>query len=102
MIYCFRQKGKKTMSLNPGRKMLLFQLIMAIQKLPKEAPNTPGVYIFRRGKIAIYVGKAENLKKRLASYFRKNAGAKIESLREEGTRIEWVEICSDIEALIKK
>ena len=82
--------------------MLLFQLIMAIQKLPKEAPNTPGVYIFRRGKIAIYVGKAENLKKRLASYFRKNAGAKIESLREEATRIEWVELSSDIEALIKE
>ncbi|KKW18485.1 MAG: excinuclease ABC subunit C [Parcubacteria group bacterium GW2011_GWB1_50_9] len=82
--------------------MLLFQLIMAIQKLPKKAPNTPGVYIFRRGKIAIYVGKAENLRKRLASYFRKNAGAKVESLREEATRLEWNELSSDIEALIKE
>src|SRR3989338_6281479 len=75
---------------------------MAIQKLPKKAPNTPGVYIFRRGKIAIYVGKAENLRKRLASYFRKNAGAKVESLREEATRLEWNELSSDIEALIKE
>src|SRR3990167_6187904 len=75
---------------------------MSILKLPKKAPNTLGVYIFRRGKIAIYVGKAENLRKRLASYFRKNAGAKVESLRAEATRLEWIELSSDIEALIKE
>ena len=75
---------------------------MAIRKLSKKAPNSPGVYIFRRGKIPIYVGKAENLRKRLSSYFRKNAGQKVESLREEATRLEWVELSSDIEALIKE
>ena len=75
---------------------------MSISKLPKKASNTPGVYIFRRGKTAIYVGKAENLRKRLASYFRKNAGQKVESLRQEATRLEWSELSSDIEALIKE
>src|SRR3989344_4708612 len=75
---------------------------MSILKLSKKVPNTPGVYIFRRGKTAIYVGKAENLRKRLASYFRKNAGAKVESLRAEATRLEWNELSSDIEALIKE
>lgn len=75
---------------------------MSILKLPKKAPSTPGVYTFRRGKTAIYVGKAENLKKRLASYFRKNAGQKVESLRQEATKLEWIELSSDIEALIKE
>ena len=38
-------------------------------------PDTPGVYLMKngRGKI-IYVGKAKRLRRRLASYFQKNAG----------------------------
>ncbi|TAN41666.1 MAG: excinuclease ABC subunit UvrC [Nitrospirae bacterium] len=42
-----------------------------ISKLPKR----PGVYIFKGGKEdVIYVGKAKNLKNRLASYFQKSSG----------------------------
>lgn len=37
----------------------------------KKLPQTPGVYIFRdQNQKVIYVGKAKNLKKRIASYFR--------------------------------
>ena len=75
---------------------------MSILKLPKKVSEAPGVYIWRLGKRPIYVGKAENLKKRLSSYFRKNAGAKVESLRDEATRLEWTELTSDVEALIRE
>lgn len=75
---------------------------MSILKLPKDTPNVPGVYTFRKRNNAIYVGKAENLKKRLASYFRKNAGPKVEALRSEATKLEWKELTSDVEALIKE
>lgn len=75
---------------------------MSIHKSPKHAPISPGVYMFKRGGNHLYIGKAENLKKRLSSYFRKNAGKKIESLRKEATKLEWIELSSDIEALIKE
>ena len=75
---------------------------MSILTLPKKVPEVPGIYTWWRGKLPIYVGKAENLKKRLLSYFRKNAGAKVESLRSEATRLEWIELASDVEALIRE
>ncbi len=68
----------------------------------KSAPAGPGVYVFRRGKAPIYIGKAADLKKRLASYFRANASDKVRRLREEATALEWIETASDIEALIRE
>ena len=39
----------------------------------KTIPEEPGVYqFFNKENIIIYVGKAKNLKKRVASYFQKN------------------------------
>ncbi len=67
---------------------------------PNNAPGSAGVYIFSRGGRPLYIGKALNLKKRLASYFRKNVPDKIRRLRNEATRLAWIELSSDIEALI--
>ena len=66
----------------------------------KTAPHTAGVYIFRLGKTPVYIGKAADLKKRLASYFRANAAPKVRTLREEADSLEWIELGSEIEALI--
>ena len=69
---------------------------------PDNIPDSPGVYMFRRGKKPIYIGKAGNLRKRLVSYFAKNAGEKVLRLRQDATRIGWIELSSEIEAFLKE
>ncbi len=71
-------------------------------KKPKIIPTHPGIYIFWRGKTALYVGKAANLRKRVSSYFKKNAAWKVAELCRESTRIEFRKAESGIEALIKE
>ncbi|MBI3630935.1 MAG: UvrB/UvrC motif-containing protein [Candidatus Sungbacteria bacterium] len=71
-------------------------------KKPKAIPNSPGVYIFKQRKTPIYIGKAADLKKRLASYFRRSAGDKVSRLRSEATALEWIQTSSEIEALIRE
>ena len=40
-------------------------------------PSEPGVYqFFNKEDKIIYIGKAKNLKKRIASYFQKNVGSR--------------------------
>lgn len=73
-------------------------------KRPKSLSLNSGVYIFHRAGTPLYVGKALNLKKRLASYFQKNSGmsTKIQKMLAEATRLETIETDSEIEALIKE
>jgi excinuclease ABC subunit C len=67
-------------------------------------PDNPGVYIFRKGKEILYVGKATSLRSRVRSYFapdialiRSPLVAKIVTDAEEVT---WEETDSVLEALI--
>lgn len=69
---------------------------------PKTIPTRAGIYIFWRGKTPLYVGKAADLRKRASSYFKKNAGWKVEQLRREATKLEFRQTASEIEALIKE
>lgn len=69
---------------------------------PLHLPKTPGIYIFRRGKTPIYIGKAADLKKRLTSYWKRNADGKVNRLIEEATKVGWIKLESEIEALIKE
>ena len=66
-------------------------------------PHSPGVYLMRdlAGHI-IYIGKARDLKKRVASYFvpSKNHSSKIQALVESIRHIDYVPTKSEREALV--
>ncbi len=75
---------------------------MISQPTPSAIPHTPGVYLFKKGSRILYVGKAANLRARLAHYWRKNAGAKVRSLIGEATRVNWETTDSEIDALLRE
>lgn len=65
-------------------------------------PEAPGVYLYKneQNKI-IYVGKAKNLKKRVSSYFSKNAlDAKTLKLVADISSIEHIQVGSEVEAFL--
>ena len=61
----------------------------------KTLPNSPGVYqYFDKDDTILYIGKAKNLKKRVASYFTKN--------HEYGKTRILVKIVAKFEKLMKR
>ncbi|MHA1439925.1 MAG: excinuclease ABC subunit UvrC [Promethearchaeota archaeon] len=73
----------------------------------KSMPNEPGVYLFKdKEGIVIYIGKAINLKKRVASYFSKTSyndpfyEEKIKILSEQINSIEYIITENEKEAYI--
>ena len=72
-----------------------------MNKLLKNIPETPGVYLFKgaKGKL-LYIGKAGNLKRRVSSYFNKSHSDKTEKLVGEIKHIDCIETPTAIEALI--
>ncbi len=75
----------------------------AILKKIQSFPETPGVYIMRgrRGEI-LYVGKAVNLRRRVASYFSRAHDLRIESLVQNVAKIDHEKTETAIEALIRE
>jgi excinuclease ABC subunit C len=67
-----------------------------------EVPTSPGVYRFRDpdGRV-VYVGKAKNLRSRLASYFQDPAGLhpKTRAMVFTASSVEWTVVGSELEAL---
>jgi len=82
-------------------KSTLSGLRKSIAKKIKNAPTKPGVYIFYAHNDPLYVGKAANLKNRLKSYL-KIADFKTKSLHQEATRLTYLPLRSEIEALIEE
>lgn len=75
------------------------EIRQSIQYLPEK----PGVYKFyNHQSILIYVGKAKSLRKRVGSYFNKNAGVnrKTRKLVSEIARIEYIISDSEFDALL--
>ena len=69
----------------------------------KELPDSPGVYLFHdRDGVVLYVGKAKSLRKRVQSYFRREAYATLKTaeLVDRIEEIEFVGAGSEHEALL--
>ena len=66
-------------------------------------PTSPGVYIFKdAGDTVLYVGKAKNVRARVASYFNRSGDGrpKIAELRERVRQIDFIVTGSETEALV--
>ena len=75
----------------------------ALEQKVKELPSVPGVYLFLDGKSKIiYVGKAKDLKKRVASYFKSGVDERpqIPSLLREACDLQFLVTATEREALI--
>jgi len=75
---------------------------MGIEESLKKIPSSPGVYFFYgKEKEILYIGKASNLKKRVASYFQKKYRLpKTEALISRIMDLDYITTSSSAEALI--
>lgn len=69
-----------------------------------DLPDEPGIYLFRKGRKILYVGKATSLRDRVRSYFSSDLGetrgARIVGMVELATSLIWKQTDSVLEALI--
>ncbi len=67
----------------------------------RELPEAPGVYLmYSQKNVVLYVGKAKNLRRRVASYFVKNRTPKTEKLVSRIFRIEYIVTPNELDALL--
>lgn len=75
--------------------------ISRYKSIYRNLPDTPGVYIMKNARGAIlYVGKAGNLKRRVASYFLRPHDYRIQKLVSQIKKIDYQKTATVIEALI--
>ncbi len=63
-------------------------------------PKDPGVYIFKKKKTPIYIGKAKNLRNRVLSYFSSRATGKAYKIASNADDIEYIVLSNEREALV--
>src|SRR3989338_8054171 len=76
---------------------------MGYKEKVKALPNSPGIYIMKdESGVALYVGKAGNLKKRVSSYFypHKRLSERIGSMLQRVADIAHIPTSTEAEALI--
>ncbi|MGX1950019.1 excinuclease ABC subunit UvrC [Streptomyces anulatus] len=69
---------------------------------PGQLPDSPGVYKFRdEHRRVIYVGKAKNLRQRVANYFQDLAGLhpRTRTMVTTAASVEWTVVSTEVEAL---
>ncbi len=69
----------------------------------KQLPDTPGVYLFKKGKDILYIGKATSLRDRVRSYLSKDVintrGVRVAGLPLIANRVDYLVTGSVLEAL---
>src|SRR4051812_11654161 len=69
-----------------------------------ELPDEPGVYLFKKGKKILYIGKAASLRDRVRSYFAsdlvESRGAAVVGMIAEADSVDYQTTDSVLEALI--
>ena len=76
---------------------------MDAKKKLEQVPSSPGIYIMKGNKeLALYVGKAKNLKNRLRSYFQDSAALDVRKSKMvyEVRDFEYIVTKNELEALI--
>src|SRR3989344_3330553 len=78
---------------------------MTKEQLKKfKLPDSPGVYLFKKGRRILYIGKAASLRDRARSYFAadlvEGRGSRIVGMVREATSLSWQKTDSVLEALI--
>ena len=73
------------------------------ERICAKAPATPGVYVLRdpRG-VAVYVGKAANLRRRLRAHFSERRWRALKPGMVRAADAEWTEVGSELEALLRE
>src|SRR4051812_29100137 len=71
------------------------------ERICRDAPATPGVYVLRdAAEQALYVGKANNLRRRLRTHFAPRRWRAIKPRLASVADAEWREVGSELEALL--
>jgi excinuclease ABC subunit C len=96
-------KRKKTLPVEDTSSPPKDDILEKIKNLLKTIPQTPGIYKMKdeKGEI-IYVGKAKNLRNRVAQYFQlsKSQSIKVKKMAEKVCDIDYTECNSELEALM--
>jgi len=74
---------------------------MIKDKILKELPSLPGVYIFKKGKEYLYIGKAKNLKARIKTHkLQAKVNKKEAMIFNQASKLEWITTDSDFNATL--
>jgi hypothetical protein len=72
-------------------------------RICENAPASPGVYVLRDGEgLALYVGKAVNLRRRLQRHFGAPRWPRLKPLMSRVASADWHEVGSELEALLRE
>jgi len=73
------------------------------ERICERAPASPGVYVLRdAGGRALYVGKANHIRRRLRTHFAARRWRQLGAAFTRAVDADWVEVGSEIEALLRE
>ncbi len=72
----------------------------SLREFINQAPQKPGVYLFKRNEEVLYVGKAINLKNRLASYLSEKHNLKVLEMLQRANNLDYIITENESSALL--